>query len=124
MRLYGADAASFKAPNRTVFAADKYKIYTITSTLKGADVESFHALDDGENLEFQGYGADKNHVFYHDFDSKAKVLKSADTASFKSLGDGYFAKDRSHIYGCGKVILGADMASFLVVAPKNAKMRL
>ena len=43
------------------------------------------------------------------------MLKSADIASFESLGDGYFAKDRLHIYGCGKVILGVKVATTLPI---------
>ena len=71
MRLHGADAASFTALNRTVFAADKYKIYTITSTLKSADTASFESLDNGY------FAKDRLHIYGCD-----KVILGADMASF------------------------------------------
>ena len=120
--LRDADAETFKVLNYT-YAIDKNSVYTIMGKVKGADIETFEVLDDGKYLlwydrfdtpeyTFYGYAKDKNNVFYHDYDGAPRIIKNADLRTFKSLNDGYYAKDKNHVYGNGKVIKKADVNSW------------
>ena len=116
--LREADVETFRLLNYT-YAIDKNNVYTITGKIKDADIDTFEVLDDGKILlwydkdeipqySFQGYAKDKNNIYYHGYDGKPKIVKCADLKTFESMGDKYFAKDKSHIYGNGKVIKKAN----------------
>lgn len=120
--LKDAEVETFKTLNFT-YAIDKNNFYTITGKVNNADIETFKVLDDGKGLlgynkigipeyTFNSYAKDKNNVYYHNYDGKPKIIKNADVNTFISLYDGYFAKDKNHIYGNGKIIKNADVKSW------------
>jgi hypothetical protein len=92
-----------------------------------------------------GYAKDKNHVYYDNNSGVTKIVKKADPASFFSLGDAYFGRDnhfifcgaytiakadhktwrkleghysmdKNHVFYFSQKIIGADLATFRVVA--------
>jgi hypothetical protein len=128
--LKDADTKTFRILNYT-YAIDKNNVHTITGKVKNADIESFEVLDDGKYLlwhnkvgipeyTFYGYAKDKNHIYYHNYEGKLKIIKNADLKTFKSFNDGYFAKDKNHIYGNGKIIKKADPKSWKKLTEVNS----
>lgn len=119
--LRDADVETFRVLNYT-YAIDKNSVYTITGIVNGTDIETFEVLDDGKYLlwyrggipeySFYGYAKDKNNIYYHNYEGKPKTVKGFDLGTFISLNDGYFAKDKNHIYGNGKVIKKANVNSW------------
>ena len=120
--LKNADVETFKAVNYT-YAIDKNHVYTIVGKVKDADVETFEVLDNGKSFLWysstgipiyipNGYAKDKNHVYYDNYEGKTKIIKNAHLETFKSLGDTYFASDKNHIYGNGKVLKKANVNSW------------
>jgi len=120
--LKDADVETFRPLNYT-YAIDKNNVYTITGKIKDVDIETFSVLDDGKYLllynrlgipeyTFYGYAKDKNHIYYHNYEGKPKIIKDAVLESFTAYNDGYFARDQNHIYGNGRRIKNADVKTW------------
>ena len=116
--LRNADIESFK-PLNYAYAMDKNHVFTVTGTIKNVDIASFQVLDTGKCflryneigiVEYTptGYAKDKNYVYYDNYEGKTKIIKKADVETFTSFGDTYFARDKNHVYGNGKIIKKAN----------------
>ena len=93
---------------------DKTAVYTTSGRVPGAELAAFHVLDNGRNDSGapQGYAKDSRQVYFHNGDSKVKIVKGAEVSSFRSLGDTYFARDDKRIYAYGKQLPKAELASW------------
>lgn len=113
IRLRGADPSSFRVLN-FAFAMDKKAVYTTSGRVPNPDLSTFHTLDCGQNEAGapQGYAKDAQQVYFHNGDGKVKIIKYADTSTFHSLGDTFFARDCKHIYSYGKQLYKADLPSW------------
>ncbi|WP_176693284.1 DKNYY domain-containing protein [Arenimonas terrae] len=115
-RLNGADPERFHALNYTWFK-DANAVWCIGGKVKDAHAASFEACDDGvDDLDGtwipHSYGRDEARVFHYDFSGKANWVRKAESASFRSLGDGYFGVDARTVF-CGHAsIAKADVASW------------
>ena len=93
---------------------DKTAVYTTSGRIPDAELAAFQVLDNGQNDSGapQGYAKDSRQVYFHNGDGKVKIIKGAEVASFRSLGDTYFARDEKRIYAYGKQLPKADLPSW------------
>ncbi len=134
-----ADTKSFQALSGN-YARDKNKIYFWGQALKDVDISSFQVLKSGyskdknhvylsgeiapgvDQKSFQilneMYSKDKTSIYYLGSNPDDNKIKETDPESFavfpsdteeKNLD---FAKDKKHVYWAGRIILGADPATF------------
>ena len=120
-RLQNSDPTTFEVLNFT-YAKDKSNVWTMGGRIPDADPSTFEVCDSGrhslgpdfewtpdgqspgrqriwyESFVPYGYGKDKNHVYYYDFNGKPVVLKKAAPSSFRSLGDGHFGQDENFVF--------------------------
>lgn len=79
----------------------------------------YYSEIDGRSFEYLNhtYAKDKNHIFVFDdfkdeYGTKAQIL-DADVATFEPIGHyTVYAKDKNHVYGCGRIISDADIDTF------------
>lgn len=108
-RLAGGNSETFRALN-FAFATDGVSVWTMGGKINDADAESFVACDDGVDSFAggsglpRGFGKDKNHVYYCDFNYKPKWVRKASAESFVSLNDGMYGKDNDFVF-CGAATL-------------------
>ncbi|OAI56010.1 hypothetical protein AYO49_04980 [Verrucomicrobiaceae bacterium SCGC AG-212-N21] len=101
--LSGADSYSF--------CADRAQVFVNGNPIEGAQPASFKVLDGG-------YTRDAARTYY--FDKPMPDGTDADT--LQPLAGGY-AKDRGRVYYLGKVLAGADAATFEITDPKWPKAK-
>ena len=102
-RLTGGTPATFRALNFN-FATDGHFVWALGGKVQDADAETFVVCDDG--VEYQGsgsripngYGKDKDRVFYSDFQGQPKWVRKASPASFVSFNDTFFGKDENFVF--------------------------
>lgn len=115
-RLAGGNAQLFRALNYT-YATDGNFVWTLGGKVKGSDAASFSVCDDGVYSTGRsrfpyGYGKDRSHVFYYDFDGKPNLVKKANAETFQSLNDGFFGIDNKTVF-CGRsTIAKADVKTW------------
>lgn len=114
-----ADAATFEQIERW-FARDKDRVYFLHNVVEGADAGTFTVLGG-----YNDFWAKDRIRAYHFVPSKAarniRLLASKSLDRFAILPSGRFAKyagDAECVYRCGRLIRGADAATFRVM--KNA----
>ena len=131
-KLRNVDHASFTALNNC-YARDCKSVWTTGGRFEPEDISSFVVCDDGVNLieKIQtmsdgiqrpvrlcipyGHAKDSKTVYYENFASKIKILKKADSATFVSNNDGYFAWDQKSIFWGGYLLPKADLQSWRIV---------
>jgi hypothetical protein len=114
-----ADSRTFHILENPVFARDAKTVFFKGSPLAGADVGSFRILQ-VPALVIQG-GEDARTGFEADARhawSNGKLIEGADGASFRVLR-GHFAADARRVYYNWDPITGADPASFRVLSSAN-----
>lgn len=84
------------------YAKDYLYVYFNGKKVKGADVKSFKAYEDG-------YGKDDRYIYYKGEEIKGNYLSLKNI--FEVLGDGY-AKDDEFVYYKGVILEGANAKSF------------
>ena len=137
-KLRNVDHASFTALNNC-YARDCKSVWTTGGRFEPEDISSFVVCDDGVNLVEMvrtmsdgtqrpirvripyGYAKDSKAVYYENFAGKIKILKKADSATFVSNNDGYFAWDAKSIFWGGYLLPKADLQSWRIV---NTEMDL
>lgn len=122
VRLPKTDPTTFDVMNYT-FAKDKSNVWTMGGRIPEADSETFEVCDSGmyslgkhfsrlsetqviwyESFVPYGFGKDKNHVYYYDYQGKPKVITKAIPSSFHSMDDGEFAYDEKSVF-CGRSVI-------------------
>ena len=132
--IEGADAKSFTALSN-FFAKDANGAYLGTKAIPVADIATWAPLADGmaedpwyrshhdthprpaAELVATGWSKDVAAVYF----GCATVL-DAEPSSFVALNKSY-GKDGQHVFNCGKLIPGADAASFEVASPAPKSLR-
>ncbi|MGB0901619.1 DKNYY domain-containing protein [Halocynthiibacter sp.] len=106
-----------------VFYGDDQEIWTTYGVAKVSDPQSFEAfLPAGPSMYSSGlhgyqcgYGRDAQHAYYFDESTSTKhasVIRACkNPKELESLG-GVYARDKKHVYAEGKIMKGADVASF------------
>ena len=93
------------------YCVDSTQVFVNGNLISGADPQSFRVLGGG-------YAGDAEHTFYFD----KPMPEGTDAATLTPLAGGY-AKDRVHAYYLGKVLQGADAATFEITDPQWPKAR-
>jgi hypothetical protein len=111
--LTGANPETFRALNYC-YASDGVRAWCIGGEFKDCDGATFEVLDDGDydlgvrNLRAPyGYAKDATQVWYYSFDGKPNLVKKAEAATFRVLGN-QFAMDTPAVYAAGTTIRNAD----------------
>lgn len=103
-RIRDADPESFRVLNEH-YALDKSRVYTARAPIEGADPASFRVV--GPTFHdfnvTNGYAVDGSAVYHTEYLYKARVLKSADCRTFRSLGRGYACDDTSVFFEAAKL---------------------
>jgi hypothetical protein len=92
-----ADAGSFVMLNE-LFAKDANNIWTLPGIVRDADVATFEVLDQGAGNV--GYARDKHNVYFlAQYLGKANIVRNADPATFRSIGNGFGVDQERVFYG-------------------------
>lgn len=110
------------APEPAVeYAKDKNQVYFDCGIGSGVDVATFDIIAHNGDCTFS---TDKDNVYYGCLDSPAGVtpgfmpIEHADRTSFEYLEAGY-AKDKNYVYEDGRVIVGADPNTFIILKDRK-----
>ena len=139
-KLQNVDHDSFTALNNC-YAKDIRSVWTTGGRFEPKDINSFVVCNDAVNLieSLQtmtdgtqrrilqripyGYAKDSSAVYYENFAGKIKILKKADSTTFVSNNDGYFAWDAKSVFWGGYLLQGADLQSWHIVDAQKALLK-
>ncbi|WP_159019952.1 DKNYY domain-containing protein [Algibacter sp. L3A6] len=123
------------------YAKDENYVWTTGGIIKNIDSETFEVCDDGIQKpisiikkEFKdnsfktvklkipyGYAKDKDNVYYENYQGKTKVLKKANSETFRSLNNGYYGLDNSFVFYGQNIIQKANPKTWKLIDFENNK---
>jgi hypothetical protein len=130
--LAGADPATFSfifgqwsiasGDYQFQYGKDQNHVYSDCKIIQGADPSTFQLFLDKLG-NYTEYAKDKNTAYFDDSPIviPSTATTSSSTSSFVGLSGwpGYYATDDMHVFAAGKIIPGADPATFSVLLEAN-----
>lgn len=108
-RLAKSNGATFR-PLNYCYYTDGQQVWTVGGVVPTTLVDAFRVLDRGYTVmgsgrkSAQGYATDGENVFYESTEGKPSILRGADPATFKSIGDCIYGRDARKVF-CRKAAL-------------------